>query len=88
MFVTMQNPPFSLLYKRHSNIILNSQDPFQETHFNENEEKQLIEEIEPKDPKFLLQHPCEYFIFFSIMAVWLGNYTRRKLHDILTMINK
>ena len=48
MFVTMQNPPFSLLYKRHSNIILNSQDPFQETPFNENEEKQLIEEIEPK----------------------------------------
>ena len=41
MFVTMQNPPFSLLYKRHSNIILNSQDPFQETHFNENEENVL-----------------------------------------------
>ena len=89
MFVYMQNPPFSLLCKRRLNINFHDQHTSQESYYNENEEKQILEETEQKGKSLLpFEHPCEYFIFFSIMTVWLGNYTRRKLYEFLNTINK
>ena len=46
-------------------------------------EPMVIESSETHKDKYLLQNPCEYFIFFSLMSIWLGGYVRRKLYYLL-----
>lgn len=51
-------------------------------------EPTVIESSETHKDKYLLQNPCEYFIFFSLMSIWLGGYVRRKLYYLLNKNNK
>ena len=46
-------------------------------------EPMVIESSEMHKDKYLLQNPCEYFIFFSLMSIWFGSYVRRKLYYLL-----
>ena len=46
-------------------------------------EPMVIESSEMHKDKYLLQNPCEYFIFFSLMSIWFGTYVRRKLYYLL-----
>tara|TARA_B100001057_G_C22685847_1_gene885681 strand:+ start:681 stop:938 length:258 start_codon:yes stop_codon:yes gene_type:complete len=56
-----------------------------DSHFKKFDEKEpmVIESNETHKDKYLLQSPCEYFIFFSIMSIWFGSYVRRKLYYLL-----
>tara|TARA_Y100000816_G_scaffold292192_1_gene286305 strand:+ start:9298 stop:9543 length:246 start_codon:yes stop_codon:yes gene_type:complete len=38
--------------------------------------------------RFLLQSPCEYFMFSVLMTIWFGGYVRRVLYKVIKNINK
>ncbi len=77
---SMQNPPYIMLSRR--SFRLYAKRPLIDFELNE-EEPVIVESQKKEENKFLLQNPCEYFIFFSLMSIWLGSWVRKKLYNVL-----
>ena len=61
-----------------------SSDSYNKFFFSNNIDDNQID-LKNKSEKIIIpiSKPLDYFIFFSFMSIWLGNLTRRKLHNLL-----
>lgn len=60
-----------------------SSKPYNKFLFSKNIDDNKID-LQNKSEKYIIpiSKPLDYFIFLSLMSIWLGNLTRRKLNNL------